>query len=40
MLAVTNDQFQLPTNIQNRKNKQTFNTYAFTINIFPHVLDT
>jgi len=38
-VVVTNDQFWPPINIQNRRNKQTFNTYAFTINIVPLVLE-
>jgi hypothetical protein len=37
VLAVHNDQIQLPINIQNRRNKQTYDTYAFTIDNFPHV---
>jgi hypothetical protein len=40
VLAVHNDQIQLPINIQNRRNKQTYDTYAFTIDNFPHVLET
>ena len=39
MLAVTNDQFRPPINIQNGRNKQPFDTYAFTINIVPLVLE-
>jgi len=40
MLVVLNDNIRLPNNIQTRRKKQTFDTYAFTIDIFPHVLDT
>jgi hypothetical protein len=40
LLAVLNDQIRPLINIQNRRNKQTFDTYAFTIDIFPHVLET
>ena len=40
LLAVLNDQIRPPIKIQNRRNKQTYNTYAFTTNILPHVLET
>jgi len=40
LLAVTIDQIRLPIKVQNRRNKQTYDTYACTINIFPHVLAT
>ena len=39
MLAVTNDNIQPPIIIQNRRNKQTFDTYAFTIDTVPLVLE-
>ena len=39
LLAVLNDNIRQPINIQNRRNKQTFDTYVFTIDIFPHVLE-
>ena len=39
LLAVTNDQFQPPINIQNKGNKQTFDTYAYTIDLVPLVLE-
>jgi hypothetical protein len=38
-LAVLNDHIRPSINIQNRRNKHTFDTYAFTIDIFPHVLE-
>ena len=38
LLAVTNDQIRLPNKVQNRRNKQSFDTYAFTINIVLLVL--
>ena len=37
-MAVTNDQIRPPIIIQNRRNKHTFDTYAFTIDIVPLVL--
>ena len=40
LLVVTNDNIRPPINIQNWRNKQTYSTYTFTIDIFPHVLDT
>ena len=39
MSAVLNEQIQLPINIQDMRNKQTFDTYAFTINLVPLVLE-
>jgi hypothetical protein len=39
MLAVTNDQIRPPINIENRRNKQTFDTYAYTIDLVPLVLE-
>ena len=39
VLAVLNDQIRPPNNIQNGRNKQTFGTYAFTINLVPLVLE-
>ena len=39
MLAVTNDQIRPPITIQNGRNKQTFGTYAFIINLVPLVLE-
>jgi hypothetical protein len=38
VLAVTNNQIRPPIIVQNRRNKHTFDTYAFTINIVPLVL--
>ena len=38
-MAVTNDNIGPPINIQNRRNKQSFDTYAFTIDIVPLVLE-
>ena len=35
---VTNDQIRLPNKVQNRRNKQIYDTYAFTIDIVPLVL--
>ena len=37
-MAVTNDNIGPPIIIQNRRNKQSFDTYAFTIDIVPLVL--
>ena len=37
-MAVTNDHIRLPITIQNGRNKQTFDTYAYTIDIVPLVL--
>ena len=39
VLAVLNDHNRPPINIQNRRNKQTFDTYAFTFDIVPLVLE-
>ena len=39
LLAVTNDNIRLPIIIQNRRNKHTFDTYAYTNAIFPLVLE-
>jgi hypothetical protein len=39
LLAVINDQIQPPITIQNRINKQTFDTYAYTIDLVPLVLE-
>ena len=39
VLAVTNDNIRPPIIIQNRRNKQSFDTYAFTIDIVPLVLE-
>ena len=39
MLAVTNDRIQPPNNVQNRRLKQTFDTYAYTIDLVPLVLE-
>jgi hypothetical protein len=36
VLAVLNDQIRPTINIQNKRNKQTYSTYTFTINIFSH----
>ena len=38
LLAVINDQFRPPNKVQNGRNKQSFDTYAFTIDIVPLVL--
>jgi hypothetical protein len=37
--VVTNDQFRPPINIQNKRNKQSSDIYAFTINLVPLVLE-
>ena len=37
-MAVTNDQIRPPITIQNNRNKQSFDTYAFTVNIVLLVL--
>jgi chorismate mutase len=39
MLVVLYNQIRPPIKIQNRRNKQTYNTYAFTIDIVPLVLE-
>ena len=39
LLAVTNDRIQPPNKVQNKRNKQSFDTYTFTINIVPLVLE-
>jgi hypothetical protein len=39
LLAVTNDHIRPPIYVQNRRNEYTFDTYAFTINLVPLVLD-
>ena len=39
MLAVTNDQIWQPIIFQNRRNKQTYDTYAFTFDLVPLVLE-
>ena len=36
---VLNDHIRSPIYIQNRRNKQTFDTYAFTIDLVPLVLE-
>jgi hypothetical protein len=38
LLAVLNDNIRAPITIQNKRNKQTFDTYAFTFDIVPLVL--
>ena len=38
-MAVLNEHIRPPIYIQNRRNKQTFGTYAFTIKLFPLVLE-
>jgi hypothetical protein len=38
LLAVLNGHIRPPNKIQNRRNKQTYDTYAFTIDIVPLVL--
>ena len=38
-MAVTNDRIQPPSNVQNRRLKQTFDTYAYTIDLVPLVLE-
>ena len=39
LLVVLNDQIRPPIKIQNRRNKQTYNTYAFIIDIVSLVLE-
>ena len=39
VLAVLNNEFRLPITIQNGRNKQTFDTYAFNVDIVPLVLE-
>jgi hypothetical protein len=39
LLAVTNDHFWPPIIVQNRRNKHTFDTYAFTIDLVPLVFE-
>jgi hypothetical protein len=39
LLAITIDQIRPPIIVQNRRNKHTFNTYAFTIDLFPLVFE-
>ena len=39
LLVVTNDNIRPPIIIQNKRNKQSFDTYAFTIDIVPLVLE-
>ena len=39
VLAVTIDQIRPPNEVQNRRNKQSFDTYAFIIDIVPFVLE-
>ena len=39
VLAVLNNEFRPPIAIQNGRNKQTFDTYAFNIDIVPLVLE-
>jgi len=39
LLAVTNDHLRPSIIVQNRRNKQTFDTYAFTINLVPLVFE-
>ena len=39
LLVVTNDNTRPPIIIQNRRNKQSFDIYAFTIDIVPLVLE-
>ena len=38
-MAVTNDNIRPPIIIQNRRNKHTFDTYAYTIDLVPLVLE-
>ena len=38
-MAVTNDQIRPPIIVQNRRNKHTFDTYAYTIDVVPLVLE-
>jgi hypothetical protein len=38
-LAVTNDHFYPPIIIQNKRNKHAFDTYAYTIDLVPLVLE-
>ena len=39
LLVVTNDQIRPPNKVQNMRNKQTYDTYAFSIDIVPLVLE-
>ena len=39
VLEVTNDNIRPPIIIQNRRNKQTFDTYAYTTDLVPLVLE-
>jgi hypothetical protein len=39
MLVVTNDNIRPPIIVQNRRNKHIFNTYAYTIDLVPLVLE-
>jgi len=39
LFVVLDDNIRPPIKIQNRRNKQTFNKYAFTIDIVPLVLE-
>ena len=39
MLVVTNDNIRPPIIVQNRRNKHTFDTYAFTIDLVPLVFE-
>ena len=39
VLAVTNNQIRPPIKVQNRRNKQSFGTYAFTIDLVPLILE-
>ena len=39
LLAVTNDKIRPSNKVQNRRNKQSFDTYVFTIDLVPLVLE-
>jgi hypothetical protein len=39
LLAVTNDHFYSPIIIQNKRNKHAFDTYAYTTDLVPLVLE-
>jgi hypothetical protein len=39
LLVVTNDQIRLPIIVQNRRNRHAFDTYAFTIDLVPLILE-
>jgi hypothetical protein len=38
-LAITNDHFQLPIIVQNKRNKHNFDIYAYTIDLVSLILE-